>query len=238
MRDDFAVRWSFGTQTQDEDELRDQAMPTPTRQGKKQTDAHVFTAPSQHDLSLGGGGCEGEGKSVRAHSDIITISDNPVPSTVPPTTDNPFTTISIGSSSPYSISLSAAHNPDNSVSISQPSSLVQSPTLATHSFAAEMETGEGDPLEHNKYRPTASKMSDQKVPDDPEIDLVAEHILRPVQHDLKKLRTLMKPEAYPAGDSGVKVKPYMRVVTERLLPIGRFIVNYVQNDGALELRLW
>ena len=81
-------------------------------------------------------------------------------------------------------------------------------------------------------------MSDTQVPEDTNRDVVAEEILRPVQDELRKLRTLMKPEAYPTGDSGIKVTPYLRVVKERLLPIGEFIVGYIQNNGALELQLW
>jgi hypothetical protein len=67
------------------------------------------------------------------------------------------------------------------------------------------------------------------------------HILAPILGDLQKLKALT-PESLPPYNPNFNVKSHAQVLKERLLPIGKFIADYLDGvaeakRGDLELRI-
>jgi len=78
------------------------------------------------------------------------------------------------------------------------------------------------------------------LPSYPEYDTVAAEILLPVASQLKKLAETTANFMPPPG---LKAKSQVQLVSERLLPIGEFVVRHIstleeKQRGNVDMRLW
>lgn len=105
---------------------------------------------------------------------------------------------------------------------------LQSGTLTLESSLACMQISESGNSSHNMRISCTERQS-------------LHAILSPVREDLQKLKTLT-PESLPPYSPRVRAKSHAQILKHKLLPIGQFIVNYLdrvpeQGRGVLELKL-
>ncbi|EUC39536.1 hypothetical protein COCMIDRAFT_111295 [Bipolaris oryzae ATCC 44560] len=105
---------------------------------------------------------------------------------------------------------------------------LQSGTLKLESSLAFMQISQSGNSSHNMNISSTERQS-------------LRAILSPVYEDLEKLKTLT-PESLPPYSPHVRAKSHAQILKHKLLPIGRFIVTYLdrvpeQGRGALELQL-
>jgi hypothetical protein len=88
--------------------------------------------------------------------------------------------------------------------------------------------------------PSSAAADVPALPASPSYDAVAARILLPISPQLKKLTDTTTASMPPPG---LNAKSQIQLVKERLLPIGEFIVEYINNleqkkRGSIEMRLW
>ena len=119
--------------------------------------------------------------------------------------------------------------------------VIAEPTAESQTEAAGIEDMElSYPSPGTPTASTAAVANTYGLPTYPDYDAIAADILLPVAVPLKKLAETTVAHMPPPG---LKAKSHMQLVKERLLPIGEFIVAYIngleqRQRGAMEMRLW
>lgn len=193
---------------------------------KGQTAPCVVAAPSVHNTPPGVGDENGRSDCTK-----IPLTTNPsVSGTVAPATYDTIANIQ----TPLPLSSPRPSFPAGTTR-----------TLANHhssnapmSSSPERFNVSSDASVSSQDQSVPSAMNKTQVPTPSDLDAISEAILEPVQFELERLSTLPTPASYPKASGLLKVKPHAQVLKERLLPIGEYIVEYTNGNGALELQLW
>jgi hypothetical protein len=96
-----------------------------------------------------------------------------------------------------------------------------------------------DPIDNSTAE--ADTTGNMSLPTDQSRDTLAEEILRPITAQLQKLASTNAPRIPPPGP--LKGKTHIQLVKARVLPIGEFIVEYLNTmeesqRGAMDMRFW